>query len=121
MSKTTKIISLVLKIIVSGMLTMSAVMKLSHAQPIVEAFSKSNLINLITLIGLIELGSLVLFWVPKTGKLGFLLLTSYLGGALSIELAGAQTPMAAILLAVLWTSVYLKNKEVFLPLTEKKI
>jgi len=115
MSKATRITSIVLKALVSLMLVWSSIMKLTHAQPIVEGFSKSNLINLIDVIGLIELGSVILLWIPKTSKLGFLLLCAYLGGAMSIELAGGQAPMAAIFLAVLWISVYLKNKEMFLP------
>ena len=51
MSKTTRVISIVLMIIPSLMLVMSAVMKLTHAQAMVEGFSKSALINYLTLIG----------------------------------------------------------------------
>src|SRR6266403_4004410 len=110
MSKTTRIISIVLMVIPSLMLIMSAVMKLAHAQAIVEGFVKSGLGNYITLIGIIELVSVALFLIPKTTKPGFLLLCSYLGGAICIELAGGQPPMAAIFLVLIWTSVYLRNK-----------
>lgn len=96
------------------MLIMSAIMKLTHAQAIVEGFSKSNLINYLTLIGIIEIVSVILFWIPNTAKVGFLLLCAYLGGAISIELAGGQFPTAAVFLALLWISVYLTRKEVFL-------
>lgn len=115
MTKTTRIISIVLMAIPSLMLTMSAVMKLSHAQQIVDGFSKSGLINYLTLIGVIELLSVILFVIPKTHKVGFLLLCSYLGGAISIELASSQPPSAAIFLAVVWVSVYLRNKFMFVP------
>src|SRR5437868_2053339 len=101
MSKATRINSIVLKAIPSLMLIMSSVMKLSHAKPIVEGFSKSGLINYIILIGLIEIISVILLWIPKTSKVGFLLLNGYLGGAISIELASGQPPMAAVFLAVL--------------------
>src|SRR6266403_497319 len=106
-AKTKRIISIVLMAIPSLMLVMSAVMKLAHAQAIVEGFSKSALINYITLIGIIELLSVILFLIPKTTKVGFLLLCSYLGGAMAIELAGGQPPSAAIFLAIIWISVYL--------------
>jgi hypothetical protein len=102
----------------SLMLIMSAVMKLTHAQQIVEGFSKSALINYIDLIGGIELLSVVLFWIPKTQKIGFLLLNGYLGGAMSIELAGGQFPNAAVFLAVLWIGVYLKDKVLFVQTTK---
>jgi hypothetical protein len=113
MTKTARIISIILMLIPSLMLIISAIMKLTHAPAIVEAFGKSALGNYITLIGIIELLSVALFLYPKTSKVGFLLLCSYLGGAISIELAGGQLPMAAIFLTLLWVSVYLKNKLMF--------
>ncbi len=113
MTKATRITSYVLMALPSLMLIMSAVMKLSHAQQIVDGFSKSALINYIDLIGGIELISVILLWIPKTQKIGFLLLNGYLGGAMSIELAGGQFPNAAVLLAVLWIGVYLKERVMF--------
>jgi hypothetical protein len=113
MTKTTRIASIILMALPSIMLVMSAVMKLSHAQQIVEGFSKSALINYIDLIGGIELASVILFWIPKTQKIGFLLLNAYLGGAMSIELAGGQFPGAAVFLALLWIGIYLKERPMF--------
>ena len=89
-------------------------MKLAHAEQIVTGLTKIGLGSYITFIGCIELISLILFIYPKTYKIGFLLLCCYLGGALSIELAGGQPPMAAIFLIMLWVSVYLKDKWMFL-------
>ncbi len=112
-AKTTRIISIVLTAIISLMLVMSCVMKLSHSEQIVTGLTKVGLGSYITFIGIIELLSVALFVYPKTYKIGFLLLCSYLGGALCIELAGGQPPMAAIFLTLLWISVYLKNKAMF--------
>jgi hypothetical protein len=114
MSKTTRIVSIVLMAIPSALLVFSAAMKLGHAQAIAEGLGKAGLGNYITLIGLIELISVALFWVPKTSKIGFLLLCSYLGGALCIELAGGQPPMAAAFLALLWIAMFLRDKQMFL-------
>jgi hypothetical protein len=113
MNKTTRIVSVILMIIPSLMLVLSAVMKLSHAPALVEAFAKAGLGNYLTLIGIIEIVSVALFLYPKTSKIGFLLLCSYLGGALCIELAGGQPPMAAVFLAIIWVSVYLRNRAMF--------
>lgn len=117
-SKTTRIIALVLKALPSLMLIMSAFMKLSHSQQIVDGFSKSGLANYIDLIGGIEIISVILFWIPKTEKLGFLLLNAYLGGAICIELAGGQFPVAAIFLAIIWLAVYLKERTMFVQMEE---
>jgi CBS domain containing-hemolysin-like protein len=113
-NKTTRIISLVLMGLTSLSLVMSAVMKLTAAKQVVEGLGKAGLGNFITIIGVIELLSVILLWIPKTSKIGFLLLCSYLGGAICIELAGGQAPSAAIFLAVLWVAVYLRDKSIFL-------
>jgi hypothetical protein len=113
MSKTKRITAIVLMAIPSLMLAMSAIMKLVGAKQVTEGMSKIGLGNYITLIGLIELISVVLFIYPKTTKIGFLLLCSYLGGAISIELASGQPPSAAIFLALIWISVYLEDKLMF--------
>lgn len=111
--KTTRIISIILSAIPVLMLTMSAIMKLSASQQMVENLGKSGLGHYITLLGVIELVSVILFVYPKTTRLGFLLLCCYLGGALSVELATSHPPMAALFLAVLWTSVFMRNKSMF--------
>lgn len=113
MSKITRILSILLMAIPSLMLIMSAIMKLSHAPAIVEGFSKSALGNYLTLIGSIELLAVALFLYPKTSKIGFLLLCSYLGGAIAIELSAGKPPMAAVFLTLFWVAVYLRNKWMF--------
>lgn len=123
MKKTTGIISIVLMVLVSLSLIMSAVMKIIGSQQVIDGLGKAGLGNYILFIGIIELISVTLFLIPKTHKLGFLLLCCYLGGAISIELATGQFPSAAIFLAILWISVYLRNKGMFLhqPVKEENI
>lgn len=89
-------------------------MKLMAAPQIVEGLGKMGLGNYITLFGIIELMAVALFVHPKTNKIVFLLICCYLGGALSIELANGQKPTAAALLVLLWVSVFLTNKAIFL-------
>jgi hypothetical protein len=117
MSKTKRIISIVLMAIPSLMLVLSGIMKLIGAKPIVEGLTKGGLGNYVTLFGITELFSVALFIYPKTTKIGFFLLCSYLGGALSIELAGGQPPSAAIFLAAIWISVYLRDRLMFVQKT----
>ena len=70
-------------------------------------------VNYVLLLGILKLVSLLLFIYPKTHKVGFLFLCCYLGGALSIELAGGEPPVSSMLLVVIWVSVYLKDKLMF--------
>lgn len=107
-------------VIPSLMLIMSGIMKLAGAEQVVTGLTKAGLGNFITLIGVVELLSVALFLYPKTYKIGFLLLCSYLGGAMCIELAGGQPPMAAIFIAIIWISVFLRDKNVFFVSAENK-
>jgi hypothetical protein len=111
--KIKRIISIVLMVLASAMLVFSAVMKLTGSEQMVAGLTHIGLGNYIQLIGITELISVILFLFPKTFKVGFLLVTSYLGGALSIELAAGQPPMAALFLTVVWVSAYLRNKYLF--------
>lgn len=112
-TKTKRIISIALMVLPSLMLIMSAVMKLIGAEQVVTGLSKAGLGSYISFLGVIELLSVALFLFPKTYKIGFLLICSYLGGALSIELATAQPPSAAIFLTIVWIAVFLKDRLMF--------
>lgn len=112
-TKTKRIISIALMVIPSLMLIMSAVMKLIGTEPIVTGLTKAGLGSYISFLGIIELLSVALFLFPKTYKIGFLLICSYLGGALSIELATAQPPSAAIFLTIVWIAIFLKDRLMF--------
>ena len=111
--KSKRIISVALMAISSAMLVFSAIMKLTGSEQMVAGLTHAGLGNYIQLIGITEILAVVLFLFPKTFKVGFLLVTSYLGGALSIELAAGQPPMAAMFLIIVWVSAYLRNKYLF--------
>jgi len=113
-TKTTRIISIVLVVIPSLMLIMSGVMKVIGSQQMVDGLTKAGFGNYIVLFGLIELVAVALLWIPKTRNIGFFLVCSYLGGALSTELGHGQSPSAAVLLALLWISMFLRDRSLFL-------
>jgi hypothetical protein len=54
-------------------------------------------------IGLIELLSVILFIIPRTGVIGTLLLAAYMGGAIATHLEHGQSVIApCVIQAVLW-------------------
>ncbi len=116
--KATRILSIILMLIPSLILIMSAWMKFSGAPAVVDGMTKGGLGSYIKLIGAIEIISVALFLIPKTRKIGFLLLNGYLGGAICTQMAGGQVPAAALFLAILWISVFLSNREMFLQTTD---
>lgn len=64
------------------------------------------------ILGMIELLSVILFAIPRTGILGTLLLTSYLGGAIATHLQHQQNigfPMAIEM--VIWITATIRFRE----------
>ena len=61
-------------------------------------------------LGLVELGSFVLYFVPKTRVLGAILLTGYLGGAIATHLAKGEPQLVIplVLGLLLWGSLFLR-------------
>jgi hypothetical protein len=113
-AKTRKIIAIVVGAVPSIMMLMSATMKLSGNPEMVKGLSAGGLGSYITLFGMIEVVSVLLFFIPKTNMIGFLLLCSYLGGAFATELSHGMMPMSAILIALYWISMFIKDKSLFL-------
>lgn len=96
---------------------MSATMKLTSNAQVVTGLTAGGFGPYIKIFGLIELLSVILFFYPKTYKIGFYLLCCYLGGALATELGHGQPPMSALLLVLFWVSVFIKDKSNFFPTT----
>ena len=113
--KTKKIVGWVLAGGLTAFLAMSAFMKISGAEDAVGmltefGYSESE----ITLIGIGELVSVLLFLIPKTSSAGLLLLSAYFGGAIATHM---QQPVgvndnymgAAIFLIVVWVIAIIRT------------
>ena len=90
-TKTKNGISWVLSGLIGLMLSASAVDKIrgsGHALQMAASFGLSA--ETYSLLGIIEILSVVLFLYPRTGILGTLLLSSYLGGAIATHLQHQQ-------------------------------
>ena len=58
----------------------------------------------------------VLFIIPATMKLGFILTSCYFAGAMAAELShGGITISPVIPLVVLWIAAFIRDKSIFLP------
>lgn len=61
-----------------------------------------------------EIISAILFLVPKTNKLGTLLLSSYMGGAIIIHMTTATSiAMPTVVLILVWVVAFLRNPAMF--------
>jgi hypothetical protein len=114
-SKTKNIVSVAVGAIPAAMVLMSAFMKLSQNPQMVDGLTKGGMGPYIAVLGITELISVILFFYPKTTKIGFYLLCSYLGGAMATELSHGMPPMSAVMIALFWVSMFIKDKTNFLP------
>lgn len=63
-------------------------------------------------LGLIELASLILFVIPRTGILGTLLLAAYMGGAIATHLEhGLPVIAPCVIQAFLWITAFVRFPE----------
>ena len=111
--KTIKIIGWTLTILLGLLFTMSAFMKITQNETAV-ALASSIGIDAATyqFIGIIEIFSLMLFIIPRTGILGTILLVAYMGGAIVTHLQHQQPiVMAVVVQIVLWITAFIRFPE----------
>jgi hypothetical protein len=93
----------------------SRIAKLAGAAPIVEGLTKLGVGPYIPVLGTMELVFAALFLVPKTSKIGFLLIASYFAGALATDLSHGNTIVTPLVILVLvWVAAFLKKPEIFI-------
>ncbi len=111
--KTIKITGWVLSIILAMPFTMSAFMKLTQNETALAQASSFGLdATTFLVIGIIEIISLILFLIPRTGVLGTLLLIAYMGGAIVTHLLHQQPiAIAVIIQMLLWITAFIRFPE----------
>lgn len=111
--KLRNILSIVFLAIPSLMVLVSAGFKLSGHPLVVEKMTRIGYGSYLTILGAAEVVFLILLWVPKTWRVGFFFLLSYLGGASAIEISVGETPNALGLIMCLWIGAFLKEERLF--------
>ena len=111
--KAIKITGWGMTIVLALVFTMSAFMKLTQNETALEQASSIGLdASTYQFIGVIEIISLILFIIPRTGVLGAMLLVAYLGGAIATHLQHQQPiAMAVIFQILLWVTAFIRFPE----------
>ncbi len=79
-----------------------------------EQMEQLHLGNWRIIIALGEIASAILFLIPKTNKLGTLLLSSYMGGAIIIHMTGGiSIVMPAVVLILVWVVGFMRNPDLY--------
>jgi hypothetical protein len=103
----------------------SIVAKLTHNGSYVREWERLGYSeSMLTGVGLVQLGSIVLYLIPSTSVLGTVVLTGYLGGAIASWVRlGEPNPMMVPLSTclLLWAGLYLREDRLqsLLPLRKK--
>ncbi len=110
LSKGRKITGWVLAGLLTALLVMSAIGKLSGGAEMVANFDKWGLNGKLMLIGIGELIAALLFIIPRTSSLGVLLLSAHLGGAIATHMQhGEMFIPQTVILAVIWITAWVRN------------
>ncbi len=111
--KSRTVIGWTLTVILAIIFVGSAAMKLLGGDEVVKGMAMVGISKTaITIIGLTELVCIALFVFPRTGLLGTLLLSAYLGGAIATHLEHQQPIFAPVIIqCVLWITATIRFKE----------
>jgi hypothetical protein len=108
-------VALVLTGLTSAFLLFDVVIHLLLIQPVVDSFTMLGYpLGTVRVIAVLELVCLVLYLVPRTSVLGAVLLTGYLGGAVSAQVR-VESPLFSTTLfpvyvgVALWLGLWLRH------------
>lgn len=106
-SKAGSIIAWIVSALLTALFLFSAAGKLVFHP---EQMAQLHLENWRIIIAIGEIGSALLFLIPKTNKLGTVLLSSYMGGAIIIHMTtGTSIVMPSVILILVWITGALRN------------
>ncbi len=98
----------------AALIALSGVMKLRGSAAVIESMTKLGVGRYIRLLGLMEIAFAVLFVIPVTMKIGFILSSCYFAGAIATELShDALKANPFIPLILLWVGAFIRNPSIF--------
>tara|TARA_R110002049_G_scaffold214533_3_gene385997 strand:+ start:13434 stop:13805 length:372 start_codon:yes stop_codon:yes gene_type:complete len=85
--------------------------KLLQTQHLIDSFKPLQIVEYSRILGVIDLIFSALFLIPKTRKMGFLLSSCYLAGAMGAHISHHVSPIQPLaMMVILWISAFLLNK-----------
>jgi uncharacterized membrane protein YGL010W len=99
--------------LLSVLLICGGILKITGLHPMTPHFAEMGLSPYVEILGVAEIFIVVLYLIPRTAKLGLLLLTGYLGGAMAAEIPFHLMAAPAIPLTLAWIAAYVRNSSLF--------
>jgi hypothetical protein len=121
-TKTKRITAIINTCIVALIIGGGAIAKIFKAPFVIEEFGKLGVANYTQILGTFELIFLALLLYPKTVRVGYILLVSYLAGAIATHLAhGEISFQPAVPIVFITLSIILRDKSFFIPSSNRFI
>lgn len=118
--KAKRIIAWTLTGIAALMVIFSGLMKFSQSQEVMKKMNELGVGPYVILLGVMEIVFAILFLIPQTRKVGFILLSCYFAGAIATDLShGAPIFNAMIPLSLVWIAALIQDPSIFFG--EKKL
>jgi hypothetical protein len=95
-SKSRRLIGYLLSILPSLAVLGSGIAKFTSDAEIHALLERLGVAEHAVLIGLVEIGCVLLYWIPKTSNIGFFLFCSYAGGIIVGELILGDVPLPGL-------------------------
>jgi len=109
-SKTLNLIGWVLTALIAFVFFATAILKFTANADTIKQLGMQK--TILIYLGILEIISIILFIIPRTGILGTLLITAYLGGAMAACLVKNQDMLAPTLIeCVVWITAIIRFPE----------
>jgi hypothetical protein len=111
-----KVLIIVTTVIPSLIIAGGGVVKLIGPHGVVQMLTNVGAGEYIPLLGIAEIVFAALFIIPKTRRLGFILLCCYFGGAIATVVShnGNFLSPALLPLVLIWINMFLRDKSLFI-------
>ena len=114
LSKSRRGMGYVLSILATFAIFLSGLLKIFPVAQALEPLEKLGLASYAFEVGLAEVLLALLYWLPRTQRLGFFLLCSYIGAILLGEILMDEFPLPALLLGIMiYFGTYLRMPTLF--------
>src|SRR5260221_4816898 len=88
--------------------------KLLQTKHLIESFQPLRIVAYSRIFGIFDLAFAILFFIPKTRKIGFILSSCCLAGAMGAHVSHHISPIQPVaLMAIFWIAAYLMDKSIF--------
>jgi len=116
-NKLKRVITIIVTALTAAMITLSGIFKLTNNVQVVTKLTRVGVAQFLPLLGCMEIIFAALFLLPKTRKIGFILLSCYFSGAIGTDLShGEDIVAAATPLILVWIAALLSDISIFLPI-----